>query len=154
MLDGRSTKKSRGCIFRNSKSVPEYDADVPEVKWLYPHEVRDVCRGCARSLFHRSCIDQLPTRSLYRRNMAPSLYKGEVACTLSSEASEQYCNTCSTRLLENVAESNLHRKTYSECYVHVFRSVKNPCTSATSPGVVASTEGGWTTLGSLEPLAF
>lgn len=25
--------------FRNTKSVPEYDADVPEVKWLYPHEV-------------------------------------------------------------------------------------------------------------------
>lgn len=26
---------------RNAKSVPEYDADVSEVKWLYPHEVRE-----------------------------------------------------------------------------------------------------------------
>lgn len=28
------------CAVRNAKSVPEYDADLSEVKWLYPHEVR------------------------------------------------------------------------------------------------------------------
>ncbi|CAM9184574.1 unnamed protein product [Hapterophycus canaliculatus] len=29
----------RSSLYRNAKSVPEYDADVSEVKWLYPHEI-------------------------------------------------------------------------------------------------------------------
>ncbi|CAN0393668.1 unnamed protein product, partial [Ectocarpus sp. 12 AP-2014] len=29
----------RSSLYRNTKSVPEYDADVSEVKWLYPQEI-------------------------------------------------------------------------------------------------------------------
>eukprot|EP00752_Nemacystus_decipiens_P004063 g3721.t1 len=39
LYEDGSFPAKRSSLYRNSKSVPEYDADVPEVKWLYPHEI-------------------------------------------------------------------------------------------------------------------
>eukprot|EP00903_Cladosiphon_okamuranus_P016865 g15549.t2 len=39
LYEDGSFPAKRSSLYRNSKSVPEYDADVPEVKWLYPQEI-------------------------------------------------------------------------------------------------------------------
>lgn len=55
LLHGHITKRSHVNVFRNSKSVPEYDADVPEVKWLYPHEVMRHVHIDLRCKLHGAC---------------------------------------------------------------------------------------------------
>ncbi|CAM9797164.1 unnamed protein product [Pylaiella littoralis] len=39
LYEDGSFPAKRSSLYRNIKSLPEYDADVPEVKWLYPHEL-------------------------------------------------------------------------------------------------------------------